>query len=377
MNELLLWLTAALIWVLSSLWFWILVLIALSFAAGVFLFRGLKLRSLEQLEYSRSFSADGVFVGESFIFEEKLHNPTFFPLLAVKVQFFVPAGLTVDGTECRKYTEVTSVFHVPPLSTVKQIHTVRVDKRGHYSIDTAAVRYRNNEFSFSSHAEIYGYPSYFDADIDVPPDLNYVGDRISSRKYIEDPFFLSGIRNYRVGDPMRAINFKATLRSFSGGARQLMSNSYDSSRNFNSLIILDLFDYAENDTTADPKAKLERGLAYTSYLLFETVKQGGVVGFASNCAINSRAYIDIPCGSGNMHTKKILEALAEMSELARRDYSLNALILRAVEKMREGTDLYIITPFVDEKTAETLRKLKHRGFNALVVPLSIGDVEVC
>ena len=117
-------------------------------------------------------------------------------------------------------------------------------------------------------------------------------------------------------------------------------------------------------------------MAYTSYLLFETVRQGGIVGFASNCAMNSSAYVDIPCGSGNMHTKKILEALATMSELARRDYSLNALLLRSVEKLREGTDLYIITPFVDGRTGETIRRLKHRGFNVSVIPLGVGGEEV-
>ena len=47
------------------------------------LYLHLRSRALEQVEYERSFSADGVFCGTELTMTEVLHNPTWFPLLFV------------------------------------------------------------------------------------------------------------------------------------------------------------------------------------------------------------------------------------------------------------------------------------------------------
>lgn len=357
--------------VVSSGWFLILVLIA----AAVFLLvtwcRKSKIGAMGKLEYTRSFSFEGVFAGESFEFTEELRNPTLFPLFSVRMDFYVPAGFVIDGLSCKEYTKVTSVFHIPPFATVTKTHTVRAEKRGHYRMETASVTYRKNEFQFSAPFDIYVYPNRSGVKADVPPDLYHAGNIVSSQKYIEDPFFLSGIRPYRLGDPMRAINFKASVRSFSGGMRALMSNSYDSSRNFNSMVFLDLFDYAGGSTSEVQRELLETGLGYSCYLLFEAVKHGSSFGFASNCALGSDAYVHIPCGAGAAHTKSVLQSFAEVNGYARRDYSMSSLLARCAADLSGATDIYLIAPYVDSKTAQTLRRLESMGRNVSVIAL--GD----
>lgn len=356
--------------IILSPWFWIALLAIAVFGGLSILYRQAKLRALDKIVYNRSFSTDGVFVGETLELVETIRNPGWFPLFRVRVEFFMPAGLTVDGIECKKHTKVTSIFHIPPYATTKKVHTVRADKREHFRMYTSFVRYRDTEYTFDSPIDFYAYPNQYDADASFAPDIYHSGDAIAARKYIEDPFFLSGIRTYRPGDPMRAINFKASARTFSGGMRQLMSNDYDSSRNYNTMILLDLSSYSEAPMNAD--VQIETGLRYACYLFCEALKNGGNVGFATNCAVENARYIHIPCSSGTLHTKLILEQFAEISSNAKRDYSVNVILQTIAPELARGTDIYLITPFVDDKMAGLLHSLRHVGRNVEVILLSGG-----
>ncbi len=353
---------------LSSGWFWSAVLCAIGAISLVALYRVMKLRALEKIIYSRSFSTDGIFVGESLELIESVKNPSWFPLFAVKIVFFMPRGVTIDGIECKEYTRLTSIFNIPPFSTVTKRHTVKADKRDHYKLHSASIKYRKLECTFDASVDFYAYPNRYDADTDLSLDIYRSGDEISRRKYIEDPFFVSGIRDYRAGDPVRSINFKASVRSFSGGMRRLMCNEYDSSRNFDSMISLDLSSYPElqmNDVE-----RVELGLRYACYLFCVTLKNGGNVGFCANCATDTGSYVYIPCDSSDMHTKRILKQFAEISPYARRDYSVTAMLGRAAAELPRSADIYLITPRVDEKTAELLRALSRIGRSVAVISLT-------
>lgn len=352
---------------ITSLWFWIVLLSALLIGVIAFVYHKLKLWALGQISYSRRFSTDGVFVGESLELIETIDNNSFVPLFSVRIDFFVPEGLTIDGLSCKEYTKVTSICYLPPFSTVYSRHTVSPDRRDHYRLSTASIVYRKNEFIFEDSLDFYAYPNRFGSKVRLTEDLYHAGNAISERKYIEDPFFLSGIRPYRAGDPMRSINFKASLRSFSGGARQLVTNNYDSSRSFDSLILLDLATYEASSIKEEEQ--LELGLEYTCFLFCEALKNAGRVGFATNCAIGEGRYVYIPCSSGDAHTKTMLQTFAELSYYARRDFSMTAILKRVASELTQGTDVYLVTPFVDDELANLLSALERREFSVRVIPL--------
>ena len=359
--------------ILTSLWFWIFIAFVILWRILTVWYRRCKLKALERVVYSRSFSSDGVFAGETFEFTETISNPSLFPLFSVKMEYYMPSGFTVDGIICKEYTKMTSIFHIPPRASVKKTHSITANERGHAKLETASIRYRNTEFSFSVPYNIYVYPNYSAIKNDLPPDIYRAGDNISHQKNIEDPFFLSCIRPYQAGDSMRTINFKASVRSFSGGVRQLMCNSFDSSRNFNSLIILDMFNYStEDEVLYDNRSQLEIGLCYACYLLLETVRQGGRVGYASNCTSGGDQFISIPCGFGDLHIKNILNCFATTNYYSRRDFSINSLILHCLKTLPPDTDIYLITPFTDSKTADTIHRIESKGVNVCIIKLNQG-----
>lgn len=337
-------------------------------ALAVILYQRLKLRALGMIEYTRSFSTDGVFAGESFTLTENIRNRTVFPLFFVEMDFFVPSGLTVDGVKCSEYTKSTSIFHIPPFSTVKRIHTVTSDKRDHYILHNAGVTYLKNEFVFDVPIEVYVYPSRYHSGADMSEDVRLAGEALARRKYIEDPFFFAGIRQYNRGDSMRQINFKASVRSFSGGARQLMCNSYDSSRSFDTMIYLDLTDYEKADDFESYSNMLEDGLRCACYLFSQAEINGGRVGFATNCSAENSRYVKIDCDRGIGHSKAVLECLASITPYARRSYSIHALMSEAVE-LPPTTEIYFVTPHINDKNAELIRSLERMGRSVRTVRL--------
>ena len=246
--------------VLGSAWFWI-AFIVISLVALIRLYYvRAKLRALENLNYSRSFAEDGIFIGGELEYTEIMNNPGFWPLLGIKVEYYMPAGITVDGIECVKYTKITSVFHLPPKSTVKKTHSIIGNVRGHLKFENAMIRYRKNEFLFSVPQDIYIYPDHNAFNAELPIDLYRAGNSISERKYIEDPFLFSSIRPYRPGDPMKLVNFKASAR-----VGEVMCNSFESSRNFNSMVILDMLEHGDGMTEEDNSKRLESGLSYACH----------------------------------------------------------------------------------------------------------------
>ncbi len=335
---------------------------------AVIVYQRMKLYALGLIEYSRSFSTDGIFSGESFTLTETVRNRTLFPLFFVEVDFFVPSGLTVDGVKCSEYTKSTSIFHIPPFSTVKKIHTVTSDRRDHYILHNAAVTYLKNEFVFDVPIDVYVYPQRYHNGAELSDDVRVAGEAISKKKYIEDPFFFAGIRQYNRGDSMRQVNFKASVRSFSGGSRQLMCNYYDSSRSFDTMIYLDLTDYSNSDDFEHYSASLEDGLRSVCYLFSQAEENGGRVGFAANCASENSRYIKINCDSGIGHSKAVLECLASITPYARRNYSIHALMSEAAE-LPPTTDIYYVTSYINDKNAELIRSLQRMGKSVRTVRL--------
>lgn len=346
---------------LSSVAFWIAFLILLLVFLLCFWYRKMKLRALSRLEYSRAFSTDGVFVGETLELTEYLHNATAFPLFFVGLDFFVPAGLTVDQAVCREYVKLTSVFHIPPYATVCKKHTVIADRRAHFTLESAAILYRNNEFTFSAPIGFFAYPTPADPAAWMEEPLFRTGEAIAAKKTSDDPFFISGIRPYQMGDPLRHINFRASVRSFSAGVRQLMCNSYDSSRNFDIMIVLDMNEGGEAADMHSLEEKLEAGLHCACFLMCEAVRGGGNVGFAANLSPSSDRFVFIPCGSGEEHRKRILECFAALTTLGRRDYSIDALLRHCEPQIPRDADICLITSSVDAKLAATLKAIESTG----------------
>jgi uncharacterized protein (DUF58 family) len=344
------------------------------------LYLRLRSRALEQVEYERSFSAQGVFCGTELRMTEELRNPTWFPLFFVEVSFFAPDGLCFDGVERHGYQRLRSVFQLMPHSRAVREHTVRALRRDRYYMSSAQIVWRDNAYEFDVPLQLSVYPAQFEAPLDILPDSHRLGDRLAANRFIEDPYFTSGIRTYRRGDPMRNIDFKASARMLSRGRHQLMSRDCDSSRNFDAMVLLDLTPYPEVcSTLKHNRALTENGLRLACYLLRETVRNGGRFGLAANIEslkyTVDRPFILIPCDTGMPHMKEVLETFAAIPVYrTAREYSFSALIHEFRTLIPRDMDVYLLTGASDAGHGGVIRELERAGNTVTVVRIPITEM---
>ena len=343
------------------------------------LYLHLRSRALEQVEYERSFSADGVFCGTELTMTEVLHNPTWFPLFFVEVTFFAPDGLCFDGVERQGYQRLRSVFQLMPHAKAVREHSVRALRRDRYRMEAAQIVWRDNAYEFDAPLQLSVYPAQFEAPLDILPDSQRLGERLAANRFIEDPYFTSGVREYRRGDPMRNIDFKASARTLSRGARQLMSRDCDSSRNFDAMVLLDLTPYPEVcSTLSHNRALTENGLRLACYLLRETVRNGGCFGLAANIEslkyTVDRPFIMIPCDTGAVHMKEVLETFAAIPLYrTARDYSFSALIREFRWMIPRDMDVYLLTAGTEGGHGSLIRELERAGNTVTLVRIPVID----
>lgn len=354
---------------------YILIAAAVLLAGLYFLRKKVRKVFIRRLEYKRCFSDDGVYCGASLKLVEEITNRSFLPLFFVDMGFYVPAGLIVDGVDVPREEQnryCSSRFHVMPFSRVVRTHRVVGQFRGHYCMDTVTVPIDSkNIHSFSAPCEVFVYPSMLSRLKRPINDFMMQGETISNSRFLKDPFLASGLREYRFGDPVNSVNFKASARSFKGGVRQLMVNNYDSSTNYNVMI---LFNYQIDSDVIQSSEEFETfaeyGLSYINTFLYQAYKNGGRVGFAANATKNAQslAYVYHRCQGGNAHMVEILKSLATVENYT--GFSFSALIDLIINDVASDTEVVIISSRKSDAAPERIAALRRKCRSVSTVSLT-------
>jgi len=128
-----------------------------------------------------------------------------------------------------------------------------------------------------------------------------------------DPTALRGIRPYRPGDAMRAINWRATARS-----GELQTNEFDPTSLAAVRLLLDVRSLQKAWEGIDP-GLMELLCVVTASLATAFAEHGFGVGLASNAqSTKDWGAVDIPAEQGAL--PEVLEALAKMRSFSARDF---------------------------------------------------------
>lgn len=332
------------------------------------LFLSLRRRVRQRLSYTRSFSRSGTDAGGALTLTEEIVNPSFFPVFSFEIGFFVPAGLVVDGCEIpekEQFSYVFSRFFLPPASRTVRTHTVLARRRGRYLLSTAeapldryTVRY------FDAPAELFVYPTP-DRRVLLPrSELFTAGERLLLRRFLPDPFLASGLREYRYGDPVSRINFRASARSLREGRRQLIVNEYDSSAGCSVMLLVNFSTDGTGVSDADALARyIEGSLSVAAALLRETVRAGGRIGFAANACPDAspRPFLFHRPGGGKAQLLSVLRSLAEIARPT--GYSFAALTERVLADLPPDAELILLSAKREDLSPGRLARLRRRVRN--------------
>ena len=68
----------------------------------------------------------------------------------------------------------------------------------------------------------------------------------------------------------------------------------------------------------------------------------------------------------------MLESFSELAWFARRDFSMTAIVKAIAPTLSIGTDLYLVTPYVDGELAKLLSELERAELSVNVITLREG-----
>ncbi len=321
---------------------------------------------LGRVVYERHFSEEGVYEGEEVELVETIRNTGFFPLLGVDVESYIFNELELeeyepDGGSTMQYC--ISRFHLWPYMQIKRHHRITAAKRGHYRLQVATIYAKKGPISMEAPTELYVYPKAIPLNLPAIAVGRMQGDFVSQRPLFVDPFSLAGIRDYRFGDSVSQINFKASARvpmtGFSASPLKVNARDYCASRRL--MVYMDFhlpmgskIDGREYDRRA------ERGLSFCAALIRDAIYGGFSVGFAANCKnVNGELSMRFPCESSEA------QLVAIMKEMARMNPTDGASFISLLESdIREGlrdTEVIIIAFDLGEEAMDRINTLEQFG----------------
>ena len=333
--------------------------------------------SLEDVVYERTLSQNRVFMGEEVSLTVSLTNGKPVPLARLSVQDTIPLEVEVLGAEMSASASpnARTLRHFTSMAWYERIrweYSLKSDQRGLHMIGPAHLETGDLFGFFNSEKDLAGRDYLLVYPTVVPlvelgfPATRPLGEVAGGNRMFEDASRPFGLREYRLGDAMKTVDWKATARM-----RQLQVRTFEPSSSLTVVLVVDV------DTTAHywegySAANLERitlaGASVASY----ASERGYSLGLFSNGTpmLADRPMKIAPSQSPDQLTI-ILEALATVRPL-----SMGQMWAQLAQNARQfplGATLVLVTAFFQPEMAEVVRTLKSRGYRIVVAHVGDGE----
>ena len=365
-----------------SPWFYVLVTLAVLGLLALILYRiyiALRNKRLGNIEYSREFSEMGVYEGDEVELIETVRNTSSFPLLWVDIESYFYNELELeeyerDPDDKNSMQYLISRFNLWPYMQIRRRHKVICKKRGHYNLHVASIYSKSGPLAQDAPAEIFVYPKAIPLDMQDFAQGRLQGDYVSRRPLYQDPFSFAGIRDYRFGDQISQINFKASARVPFGGAAtspfKVNSREFCASRRM--MIYMDFhLPMGMSMDGNEYNRRGEEGLSFCAALVRDAAYGGFRVGFAANCkSQNGEMSLRFPCESGEAHMLAILREMACITP--REGGSFASLLENAVTEGIADTEIVIVA-FAENPDVQARTDALERLGNSVQVIILEGE----
>lgn len=334
---------------------------------------------LGRIVYERHFSESGVYEDDSVELIETVRNTGAFPLLGVDIESYFYNELELEEYEPDGKGSmqcVVSRFNLWPYMQIRRHHKITAKARGHYRFQIATI-YAKEPIPLEAPAELYVYPKPIPLGLQALAVGRMQGDFVSNRPLFTDPFSLSGIRDYRFGDTISQINFKASAKvpmtGFSASPLKVNARDYCASRRM--MVYMDF--HLPMGSKIDGKeyaARAERGLSFCAALIRDAIYAGFRVGYAANCkTVTGELSTRFACDGSESHLVDILREMAMMNPTDGASF-LSLLEHDIAEGMRD-TEVVIIAFDTHAEMADRLNALEQLGNSVQEILLEEEDDE--
>lgn len=337
------------------------------------LFRYLGMR---KLSYEREFSVGSCFEGERIEMIERIRNEKRLPVPWLRVESQLGSGLlfgsgdNLDVSSGSLYQNHASLFSLGGRRQITRRHHVRCAKRGVYRLTSAAISTGDLFGLFRSwkpvplHAELIVYPLPADRSELGLPAHSWQGDVTVRRWIMEDPFLVSGVRPYRNGDPLKAVNWGATART---GTLQVRKHDYTA--DYRLVVLLNVEDHAGMWQAVSDKELIEHGIRKAAGMLQLAEEQGLAFGFASNGHDLDQPSLPVwtTRAAGREHLLHVLDTMARL--VINRSVPFESLMSEAAAHTDERCDIVVISAFWSDVLEEKAAALRLQGHHVYWLPI--------
>ncbi|KRE92747.1 hypothetical protein ASG89_33055 [Paenibacillus sp. Soil766] len=331
-------------------------------------FRGLRIE--------RTFNTTHCHVGDDILMIETIVNRKLAPIPWLRLESTIHAGLhftqmnNLEVSSGSLFQNHRSLFSLMPYTRIVRRHGVHAAKRGWYKLETIAatmgdfVGLQAASTTHRIHVELLVYPRLVNRD-DIPLlSSRWQGDVTVQRWIMPDPFLVSGAREYRYGDTMNSIHWKATARS-----QRLQVYNREFTADPRLLIIVNS-QVTETmwDAVTDPEL-VEIALSYAATLAEHAVSRGVPVGFGYNGWLQNEPGAPVYCApeGGWGQLTHLFQTMAKLAISCAR--SCEDFLDYGIEVEGEALDIILLTAFVSEGMARSIERLEASGHSVFLVPL--------
>ncbi len=272
--------------------------------------------ALARLELERSVPQRRAFVGERMEVRYRLRNRKLLPLPWVAVsdridEALLPAGGVVRATPTLQARLLVHSTSVGWREQVRWTRSLRCTRRGYFGIGPARIE-SGDPFGFlqverrePAVHRVAVYPQPAELPSTAPLGRRPLGAARGGSPIFEDPSLIVGIRDYRPGDPLKRVDWKATARR-----GRLQSREFEPSTAVQLVIVIDLQTMPRPWEGYDP-ALLDHLLGLATTLAIRAHRSGMAVGLLSNCSFpEADRLLEVAPARGETQLLRVLEALA-------------------------------------------------------------------
>lgn len=314
----------------------------------IFLFSRFAFR---KLDYMCEFSVSEAYEGDSIFLIETVYNGKLLPVPWLRADIHTSRWLGFAET-CSVVAQnsrwVTSSFVLKSYQKTTRRWKLTCLKRGIFFTENVTLvtgdllNYGVNSIAAPVHANLVVYPQTIDID-DLFVAVNPLqGDRIVKRWIIDDPFIVSGPKDYTPGDPPNRIHWPATARC---GKLMVKKNEFTSQQSLTVLLNMQSRLY-ENSFVVNTQ-EAEFGIKVAATIFDRAFKEGIPVRFATNGCISSDARQAIFTGEAadKDHFSALYRILAGLLMKNVKDFET---LLDEVIPVVENTEIIIVTAYLSK-----------------------------
>lgn len=320
---------------------------------------------LAGVTYLRRFGAQRLFCGEETDLWVEIVNAKPLPLAWLKAEDEFPEELTIHRSQHKPSGQphrrlLTNLLSLRWYERVRRHYRMAASRRGVFDFGPAAVSsgdifgFRSRRQEIDHRHTVLVYPKVAPMErLDLRA-ARPLGDYGAPRRIADDPFRLAGAREYRAGDSVRRLHWKATARR---GA--LHTRLFDPSASQQVIVCLNnqTFEHAYGGVIVDP---LETAIVAAASIAHAALEARRPVGLLSNAALrHTESIARLPASRRGDQIMRILEMLARLTYFTAAPFE--QLLRAEASQFPYGATLVVVTTFAGETILAELLALRRAG----------------